>query len=138
MEGASQQLPLKVCRHCSVASRTEEAACPNCGRSYSRAGLTWRWWYALPIVAIAFALGYFVISEVVYDDSPTVTEAEATAIELGTPRADVEDALGEPGESSVEAAGLSCSAYDLAAPPDSQWVFCYREDKLVTSEPINE
>lgn len=136
MEAGSEQLPLKVCRHCSVASRTDGDTCPNCGRSYARGGLKWRWWYAIPIVAAAFALGYFVISELVYDNPARVTEDEAQAIELGTPRDDVEQQLGEPNETS-EQAGLSCSAYEIEGQDDASWLFCYRQDMLVTSEPVS-
>ena len=136
METASQQLPLKVCRHCSVASRTGDEVCPNCGRSYQRSWPRWRWWYAIPIVAIAFAIGYFGISELVYDDPATVTEAEAQAIELGTARDDVEQQLGEPNEVTDDG-GLSCAAYEVEGQDDADWLFCYRQEKLVTSQSVS-
>ncbi len=63
--------------HCSVASRTESETCPSCGRSYERGGLQWRWWFAIPIVALAFAGGYFGLSQLVYDDDePAAVTAE--------------------------------------------------------------
>ena len=146
MESGTDQLPLKVCRHCSVASRTEADACPNCGRSYSRSGPRWRWWYAIPIVAAAFAIGYFGISELVYDDDEpaTVTEQEATAIETGAPRADVEDQLGPPeGEYANKSAGKSgegeavtCTYYELDGQPDTAWQFCFAGDALTSSGPV--
>jgi hypothetical protein len=139
MESGSQQLPLKVCRHCSVASRTESATCPSCGQPYARRSLQWRWWYAIPIVALAFAIGYFGLSELVYDDEPaTVTEDEASAIELGSAPEEVEEALGEPGQTSEDAAGLSCVGYDIEGQPEGTWLFCFGQDKLVSSAPVSE
>ena len=136
MEAGSEQLPLKVCRHCSVATRTDADICPNCGRSYTRGGPRWRWWYAIPIILAAFAIGYFGISELVYDDPARVTEDEARAIELGTPRGDVEQQLGEPNEVTEEA-GLSCGGYEVEGEDDAGWLFCYRQEMLVTSEPVS-
>jgi hypothetical protein len=136
MEAGPGQLPLKVCRHCSVASRTEDDACPSCGRSYTGRGWGWRWWYAIPIVAAAFAIGYFGISELVYDDPAKVNEEEAQAIELGTARDDVEQQLGEPNE-VTEDGGLSCSAYEVDGQDDADWLFCYRQERLVTSQSVS-
>src|SRR5688572_23918531 len=81
MEGRAEEIPLKVCRHCSVASRTNSDECPSCGGSYERRSFRWRWGYVLPIVALAFAGGYFGLSELVYryyavvDTDNTVWEA---------------------------------------------------------------
>jgi hypothetical protein len=147
MESGSHQLPLKVCRHCSVASRTEAGECPSCGRSYGRRGLQWRWWYAIPIVALAFAGGYFGLSQLVYDDDEpaAVTEEEATAVQPGTSRADVEEELGAPeGEFANDSVGrtgegavVSCTYYELADQPERAWQFCFQGDVLATSEAVD-
>src|SRR5215211_3701265 len=91
--------PLKVCRHCSVASRTDAATCPSCGRPYERHiwPWGWRWWFAIPIVVLAFAVGYFGISKLIEDDDPPgVTAQDAGAVEPGVTQAELEDELGEP------------------------------------------
>ena len=146
MEPASEQLPLKVCRHCSVASRTESETCPSCGRSYSRGVLRWRWWYAIPIVAIAFAGGYFGLSQLVYDDDEpaTVTEEEAGAIEPGASRTEVEDELGAPEDEFAnepkggEGAALTCTYYELAGDSSERvWQFCFQGDVLATSVAVD-
>jgi hypothetical protein len=138
MESGSEQLPLKVCRHCSVASRTESEQCPSCGRSYARPRLQWRWWFAIPIVALAFAGGYFGLSQLVYDDDGNaVTPEEAQAIAPGTSRTEVEEQLGEPSDADVNARGLSCTTYDVEGESDQAWLFCFGDDKLVSSKPFD-
>src|SRR5918998_5118809 len=92
MDTPSQEIPLKICRHCSVASRTESETCPSCGRSYERRSFRWRWWYALPIVVLAFAGGYFGLSQLVYDDEDPagLTLEEARALSDASPPSDLE------------------------------------------------
>ena len=133
--------PLKVCRKCSVASRTEAATCPACGRSYERRAWQWRWWMAIPIVALAFAVGYFGISKLVDDDDPAgITVAEAGAIEPGISEADLVDRLGEDPayrrDRGTGTSAASCDYYGVTDEPDSIWEFCFRDDKLVGSTAV--
>ena len=141
METESTQLPLKVCRKCSVASRTDAGACPSCGASYRHELWQWRWWMAIPIVALAFAIGYFGISKLVDDDnSEGITVAEAGAVEQGVSEAELEDQLGEAPAYRRERgdgnAALSCAYYAVSDQPDSVWEFCFRDDKLIGSTAI--
>ena len=142
MESESTQLPLRVCRKCSVASRTDADTCPNCGTPYQRQPLQWRWWMAIPIVALAFAIGYFGISKLVDDDDDTegITLAEAGAIEPGISEAEVVDQLGEdPSYRRERGSGdsaVSCDYYAVSDKPDAVWEFCFRADKLIGSTAI--
>jgi len=132
--------PLKVCRHCSVASRTDAATCPSCGRPYERHiwPWGWRWWFAIPIVVLAFAVGYFGISKLIEDDDPPgVTAQDAGGVEPGVTQAELEDELGEPPQyerQKGEGEGaLSCAYYGISGEPASVWEFCFRHDALVSS-----
>jgi uncharacterized paraquat-inducible protein A len=61
MESDPQGTPLKVCPHCSVATRTEAAECPSCGSPYARRGARrppWRWWMLVPVAVVAFGAAY--------------------------------------------------------------------------------
>ena len=137
MEGTATDTPLKVCRHCSVASRTGAARCPSCGRPYGRPA--WRWWMAIPIVAVAFAIGYFGISKLFDDDdSGTITAEQGSAIELGVSRGELEEQLGTALEVNDERSGeaATCLYYGIADRPDSAWEFCFADDSLVTSKAV--
>lgn len=148
MEGQPAEAPLKVCPHCSVASRTDADVCPSCGRPYGRRGLRlqrpsrWRWWYAIPIVAAAFALGYFGLSQLVDgDESETeaagITAEQAAAVPDGIARSELagrldgeSPALAQPkrGEKNV-----TCEYYGITNQPRGVWEFCFDNDKLVGS-----
>ena len=143
MEAGTDQLPLKVCRHCSVASRTESDACPNCGRSYARASIRWRWWYAIPIVAVAFAGGYFGLSEIVYDDDEPegLTLEEARGLPDAGPPSDVEAAADgdKPVDTRDQSEGgteLLCRYYAVVDAEDTVWEACYLDGQLEISRPF--
>jgi hypothetical protein len=142
MEGQSSELPLKVCPHCSVASRTDSETCPNCGKSYvrGRPTLRWSWWFAIPIVAAAFLIGYFGISELIDgDDSGSITIEEAQSMEVGnTTRAELTERLGEP-ISETEIEGRVCLDYSVSDDAAvAGWLFCFRGDQLDGSDPVPE
>jgi hypothetical protein len=141
MESHSPELPLKICRHCSVATRTDAPTCPSCGRSYERRLWQWRWWFAIPIVVIAFGIGYFGISKLVNDDdSGGISAEEASAVTPESSPADVEDQLGEPPQYQRKQrqgeGALSCSYYGLSDEPNAVWEFCFHDDKLVSSQQL--
>ena len=137
MESESARPPLKICRHCSVASRTDAETCPACGRPYRRS--LW-WWAAIPVVALAFGLGYGV-TELVQDDefAPGSISAETGSdIEIGITRAEFDErvagedptgtrSLGNGGDEAI------CLYYPVAGEEESVWQFCFRKDELVTS-----
>jgi hypothetical protein len=138
MEGEPTQPPLKVCPHCSVASRTDADTCPSCGKPYARSGptLRWSWWLAIPIVAAAFAIGYFGISELFDgDDTEGVSREQAEAVPEGISPDELSERLGGESE-TVSTGGLTCASYTVADGPDPAWLFCFQGDKLVTSEPV--
>ena len=85
MESETSQLPLKVCPHCSVASRTEADVCPSCGKPYVRRPLRWRWWLVIPIVVLAFGVGYGgrLLFDNGSDESGTITTQQARAVKPG-------------------------------------------------------
>jgi hypothetical protein len=138
MEGQPRQPPLKVCPHCSVASRTDADTCPSCGKPYARSGptLRWSWWLAIPIVAAAFAIGYFGISELFDgDDTEGVSREQAEAVPEGISPDELSERLGGETE-TVSTGGLTCASYTVTDGPDPAWLFCFQGDKLVTSEPV--
>lgn len=57
VEAGAEQGPLKICRHCSVASKTDADDCPACGKPYSRQ-FNWKIWLAVGIVIVAFFVGF--------------------------------------------------------------------------------
>ena len=134
MEGKPEELPLKVCPHCSVASRTESDACPSCGKSYARGGglkLRWSWWLAIPIVAAAFAIGYFGISQLIDggdSDDAVITAEQAEAVPVGATRAELLDALDGEQPSVTRA---DCSIYLIEDPPPKVASFCFVDGKYV-------
>jgi hypothetical protein len=141
MEGESTQPPLKVCRHCSVASRTDAETCPACGRPYRRTLSLW-WWAAIPIVALAFGLGYGV-TELVQDDdsdSGSISFETGRAIEIGVSRDEFDERVPEEPllveTRSTGNAEAECLYYAIA---DEQraWEFCFQDDRLATSRPRN-
>ena len=145
MEGRPQELPLKVCPPCSVASRTESDTCPSCGKSYVRGGglnLQWSWWLAIPIVGAAFAIGYFGISKLIDggdSDDAVITAEQARAVSNGATRSELDDAL--DGEEPAYTDGLagqpktSCLFYGIEDDPKGVWSFCFTGDKLISSSP---
>ena len=140
MEGQPTQPPLKVCPHCSVASRTDADTCPSCGKPYARSGptLRWSWWLAIPIVAAAFAIGYFGISELFDgDDTEGVSREQAEAVPEGISPDELSERLGGESE-TVSTGGLTCASYVVTDGPDPAWLFCFQGDKLVRSDPIPE
>src|ERR671922_381075 len=97
MEGQPAEAPLKVCPHCSVASRTDAETCPSCGKPYARGGPRLRWssWLAIPIVAAAFLIGYFGISQLFDDEGEGITVEEAESVPQGISQAELTDRLGD-------------------------------------------
>lgn len=146
MEAQPTQPPLKVCPHCSVATRTDAEACPNCGRSYVRGPrlprLRWSWWFAIPIVAAAFLVGYFGISQLIDDDESAagaITLEQAQELPGDVSRSEVEERLGEPAVERPQRGnpGATCLFYSITDQPDTLWQFCFRRDELVSSTPIS-
>ena len=140
MEAAHEQGPLKVCPHCSVATRTDADVCPSCGGSYVRERgmprLRWSWWFAIPIVAAAFAIGYFGISQLFDDDdSDGITVEQAESVPEGISRADLDEALDAESQ-TVRAGERTCSSYTVTDGPNPGWLFCFQDDRLTTSRPI--
>jgi hypothetical protein len=135
MEGESAQPPLKICRHCSVASRTDAETCPACGRPYRR---SWWWWAAIPIVALAFALGYGV-TELLQDDEDeaAISFETAQALQTGISREEFDEQVGEePTLTRTRGSGedeATCLFYPIENQAEAVWQFCFRDDRLVTS-----
>jgi hypothetical protein len=146
VEGQPPEPPLKVCPYCSVASRTNADTCPSCGKPYGRRGFTWRWswWFAIPIVAAAFAVGYFGLSELFDGDDSDgeaagITLEQGAAVPDGIPRAELEDHL--DGETPVlerrkAKEGLICAYYGITDQPRGVWEFCFEDDELISSAAI--
>jgi hypothetical protein len=89
---------------------------------------------AIPIVAFAFAIGYFGLSELVGDDTGVITADEGAAVELGISQAELGDRIGEPSlqvETGTE--GDECLYYEIADSSDRAWQFCFARDDLVKS-----
>jgi hypothetical protein len=141
LEGESREHPLKVCPHCSVASRTDSETCPNCGKSYvrGRPSLRWSWWFAIPIVAAAFLIGYFGISQLIDGNEDGITVGEASSIELGSVSpGKLTERLGEPESETTIGRDRVCLDYVVTGGPDPGWLFCFRGDQLESSAPLPE
>jgi hypothetical protein len=136
MEGETAQPALKVCRHCSVASRTDAEECPACGRPYRRS--MW-WWAAIPIVVLAFGLGYGVTELIQDDDSPGAIPLETGRdLQIGISREEFDEQIGdtEPTLTRTRGSGedeASCLFYPIEGQERAVWQFCFRDDTLVTS-----
>lgn len=122
-----------------MASRTDAATCPSCGEPYERR--IWRWWLAIPIVVLAFGLGYFGLSKLLDDDEAGITADQSAAIELGISRSELADQLdGEAPQYSRQIGegetATDCLYYGIVDKPESVWQFCFQDDELVTSEAI--
>jgi hypothetical protein len=137
MEGHTAEAPLKVCRHCSVASRTDAGECPSCGKPYARRR-PWRWIVAILIIVVAFGAGYGG-RKLIQDDSEgeaaSITLEEGREVELGISRAELEESLGEPPVVKSMRAGPAgeCLYYGVSDRARTVWQFCFRKEKLVVS-----
>jgi hypothetical protein len=142
MEGQPVEVPLKVCPHCSVASRTDADTCPSCGKPYAPGGLRlrWSWWSAIPIVAAAFAIGYFGISRLFDDDRSepgAVTREEAQATPSKLTRPEVEERLSEPAQViTPQGSGTTCLFYAVSDESDMLWQFCFMGERQVSSSSV--
>lgn len=147
MEGRPADTPLKVCPHCSVASRTDAGECPSCGKPYGTRGWTsrWSWWFAIPIVVAAFLVGLLVIGPLIAgDDSESevaITLEQGAAVPEGISQAELESrldaspALVEPRRGRPQ---TTCAYYPIEGEPGAVWEFCFRDDELFGSTPISE
>jgi ribosomal protein L40E len=133
----SRQLPLKICRRCSIGSRTDAERCPNCGRRYRRRWQAWA--LAVAIVVLAFAAGYTGRQLLSNDSgdkgsSAEITAEQAGAIPLGISRPELVDRLDtDPTVVQPVGRGQICLFYPLADHPDSAWAFCFARGKLTSS-----
>ena len=123
MEGQPAEAPLKVCPHCSVASRTDADSCPTCGKPYGR-----------PRVANAAAV---TVELVVCDPDHRGAEVP-DGIERSelAGRLDGESpALVRPkrGEKNV-----TCEYYGITNQPRAVWEFCFEGDTLVSSSSLGQ
>jgi hypothetical protein len=140
MEGESTEIPLKVCRHCSVASRTDSETCPACGRPFRRTW--WRWWFAIPIVALAFAGGYFGRKALQDEETQSgLTSAEAESLATGASPSELEQLLDgqEPADVRRQEAGgneLFCRYYTIVDREDEFWEFCFLNGRLEVARPV--
>jgi hypothetical protein len=142
MEPEAAKAPLKVCRKCAVATRTEAASCPSCGSPYQRRRSVW--WLAVPAVAIAFAIGYGGRTLLGGDDesaSDGITLKQGAAVPRGISRDALVERLG--GRSPVveqERAGRAgaCVYYPISDRDGSVWEFCFEGGSLVGARTLAE
>jgi hypothetical protein len=138
MEGQGEA-PVKVCRHCSVASRTHAEICPNCGRPYKRR--LWRWWFAIPIVAVAFAGGYFGRKAIQDDEPDGLTIEETRGLAVGASPQEVELVLDgqrpvNVRRSSGGGSKLLCRAYEVVDEEATYWELCFLDGRLEVSKQL--
>ncbi len=150
MEAEAKEGPLKICRHCSVASRTEAEDCPACGKPYRRQ-FNWKIWGAVAIIIAAFFIGFGVRKLLQGDDegaASTITLEQGEAVALGESRAGVVESLDgrEPGLEQGEAQPLDgtgqtlpaadCIYYPISDDDPDVWDFCFQDDDLVSSSSV--
>jgi hypothetical protein len=141
VDAEPDQAPLKICRHCSVGSRTDADRCPSCGRPYQRR--VWRWWFAVPIVALAFGIGYFGSQEIRGDDEAQpsgLTIEEAQNVPSGATAARVDGVLdGQRPDRVKRSSGggnqLVCRLYLIVDEARTGWEFCFLDGSLEVSRP---
>lgn len=143
MEGQPPEPPLKVCPHCSVATRTEADTCPSCGKPYGRGRpqLRWSWWFAIPIVVAAFLIGYFGISQLFDDEEPAgITVEQAEAVPEDVTRSELAGHLDDQAPARVAklpgAKGVTCDQYLVTDQPRTVWQFCFKGDALQSAGPV--
>jgi hypothetical protein len=96
---------------------------------------------AIPIVALAFAVGFFGRKVLTDDEDPsTITRQEGEAIELGSSSDELESTLGEPprftqsrGKGEAE---LDCSYYAIEGEANATWEFCFQKGNLIASQAV--
>jgi hypothetical protein len=130
--------PLRICPRCAAATRTDAATCPECGRRYRR-----RYWLVAlgaVIVALAFAAGFGISVLLGSDDSgsDSISAEQASTVTLGISRDQLNQRLddAEPVTTEPAAGGATCLAYPSNDGSGHTWVFCLRNDKLVTKREI--
>lgn len=141
METESEQRPQKICRYCSVVSRTDAETCPSCGRPYERR--MWRWWFAIPVAVLAFGAGYFGWKAIQDDEQAEpagLTIREARNLTLGAPPARVDHVLDgqmpdKVKRSSGGAVHLVCRLYTVLDEERTAWEFCFLDGALEISRP---
>lgn len=142
MESESTQLPLKVCPHCSVASRTDADTCPSCGKPYARTR-NWRWWIAIAIIVAAFGLGYGGRKLIQgSDESGEISFAQGKAVKTGISESELRDQVGgeDPSyEKTLPGPGdakRTCLYYAISDREGSLWQFCVADGKVVTADAV--
>ena len=151
IEGEAQEGPLKICRHCSVASKTEAEDCPACGKPYRRQ-FNWKIWAAVAIIVVAFFVGFGVRKLLQGDDAGagnTITLEQGEAAPLGDSRSEVvasldglEPVLEQEGEAqTLDGADQvlpppDCIYYPITDDEENIWEFCFQEDVLVSSSSV--
>jgi hypothetical protein len=135
----ANQPHLKVCRYCSVQSRTASDNCPSCGKPYTRQSML-RPLLVVAALMLALALGYGLTSLIISDDGgggqvdqrqpPGVIRFEqGDAIPVGTPRGTVLERLGRPLPGRGEP---GCVYYAISDQPESVWRFCFRDGRVAS------
>jgi RNA polymerase subunit RPABC4/transcription elongation factor Spt4 len=142
MEGQSAQPPLKVCPHCSVASRTDSETCPSCGKPYARQR-RWGVWIAVAIIVAAFAVGYGG-RKLIQEDSEEagITFSQGKAVEEGVSESQLSDRVGGEDPEYVKKlpaqgdAQQTCQYYSITDREGSLWQFCFVGGKLVAADAV--
>jgi hypothetical protein len=95
------------------------------------------WWFAIPIVAAAFLIGYFGISQLIDGDEDGITVEEARSVEVGSvSRAELTERFGEPVAETTVNDDQECLQYVVSDGPD--WLFCFSGDTSVSKPPLPE
>jgi len=103
----------------------------------------WRWWFAIPIVVLAFAIGYFARKEIAGDEEAEpagLTIAEARGMPIGTAQAAVDGVLdGQRPDRVKRSSGggneLVCRLYAVVDEERTAWEFCFLDGALEVSRP---
>jgi RNA polymerase subunit RPABC4/transcription elongation factor Spt4 len=138
MEGQSAQPPLKVCPHCSVASRTDSETCPSCGKPYARQR-RWGVWIAVAIIVAAFALGYGG-RKLIDNEEAGITFAEGKAVQAGVSESALRDELSGEDPNQVVHQGQghqrqTCLDYTITD-REGSWLFCFVGGNLVSAKTV--
>lgn len=144
MREATDPAPLKVCRKCSVAARTDHEACPECGHPYVRHGPKRRVLIGLSIAGVCICAGFLLKSSNKKNAAPspglrpssqlqarsgTLTYWDAYYLKLGTPYGAVVRRFGPPlpspqGEPS-RVLKSRCFYYPYAGHPQATFQLCF-------------
>jgi hypothetical protein len=144
MREATDETPLRVCRKCSVAARTDHEACAECGHPYVRRGPKTRVLVGLGLAVVCICAGFLLTSSDKKNIAPSsgdhpptqpparsggLTYQDAYYLKLGTPYGAVVSRFGpplpNPHDEPSRVLKSRCFYYPYAGHPQATFQLCF-------------